>query len=97
MLRHIVLFKKKEELPQDAALEERVYIGLKRLDQVIDLIQSWRMSKNELIRPVCWDYVLESEFKTEEDLKAYLVHPEHLKLMDDIKYYFDIAAVDYYF
>jgi Stress responsive A/B Barrel Domain len=97
MLRHIVLFKKKAELPQDAALEERVYIGLKRLDQVIDLIQSWRMSKNELSRPVCWDYVLESEFKTEEDLKTYLIHPEHLKLMDDIKLYFDIAVVDYYF
>jgi hypothetical protein len=97
MLRHIVLFKKKQELSQDAALEDRVYVGLKHLDQVVDLIQSWRMSKNELVRPVCWDYVLESEFRTEEDLKAYLIHPDHLKLMDDIKYYFDIAVVDYYF
>ena len=59
MLRHIVLFKKKQELSRDAALEERVYVGLKHLDQVVDLIQSWRMSKNELVRPVCWDYVLE--------------------------------------
>ena len=97
MLRHIVLFKKKPELAQDLALEERVYVGLKRLDQVVDLIKSWRMSKNELSRPVCWDYVLESEFETEEDLKIYLIHPEHLKLMDDIKCYFDIAVVDYYF
>jgi hypothetical protein len=55
------------------------------------------MSKNELSRPVCWDYVLESDFETEEDLKTYLIHPEHLKLMDDIKCYFDIAVVDYYF
>lgn len=97
MLRHIVLFKKKPELAQDLALEERVYVGLKRLDRVVDLIKSWRMSKNELSRPVCWDYVLESEFETEEDLKTYLIHPEHLKLMDDIKCYFDIAVVDYYF
>ena len=97
MLRHIVLFKKKQGLSQDAALEDRVYVGLKHLDQVVDLIQSWRMSKNELVRPVCWDYVLESEFKTEEDLKAYLIHPEHLKLMDDIKYYFDIAVADYFY
>jgi hypothetical protein len=97
MLKHIVLFKKKVDLPQDLVLEERVYVGLKNLDQKIDLIQTWRMSKNELSRPACWDYVLESGFQTEEDLKSYLVHPDHLMLMDDIKYYFDIAAADYYF
>ena len=97
MLRHIVLFKKKPELEFNAALEDRVYLGMKKLDQAIALIKSWNMSKNELVRPVCWDYVLESDFETEADLKAYLIHPEHLKLMDDIKIYFDLAVVDYYF
>jgi len=43
-----------------------------------------------------YDLVLYSEFKKDEDLKAYAVHPEHLKVVDFMKeIVVSRASVDY--
>jgi hypothetical protein len=36
-------------------------------------------------RENAYDIVLTSDFKTEEDLKKYSIHPEHIKLVEFLK------------
>jgi hypothetical protein len=95
MLNHIVMFRRKAEVTADLALEKALTARMDGLVTQVPGILSWRLSANELDRPICWDWVLESSFDNVTGLNAYLLHPMHLALIADLKTYFEWAAVDY--
>lgn len=95
MLRHIVLFRRRPEVARDAAREADLVGRMAALGADIPAITAWRVAGNEMDRPICWDYVLESEVADAQALDAYLFHPLHQALVADLKPYFEWAAVDY--
>ncbi|RCW69578.1 Dabb family protein [Pseudorhodoferax soli] len=95
MIRHVVLFKRKAGADKDAHLEGALTERMAALGAHIPEIRHWRVAANELVRPISWDYVLESEVEDAQALDAYLLHPLHQALVADLKPYFDWAAVDY--
>ena len=95
MMRHIVLFRRKADVAKDDVLEEALAQRMAALGAQIPAIQKWVFAANELQRPICWDYVLESEVADAQALDAYLFHPLHQALVADLKPYFEWAAADY--
>lgn len=95
MIRHIVLFKRKADVEKDPVREKALAERMTALGAQIPVIRQWRVAANELVRPISWDYVLESEVETTQALDEYLLHPLHQALIADLKPYFDWAAVDY--
>lgn len=95
MLNHIVLFRRRKDVAPDAQLEASLLERMDVLGAQIDAIRTWRLSANEVDRPICWDYVLESSVADVDGLNAYLFHPLHQALIADLKPYFEWAAVDY--
>jgi Stress responsive A/B Barrel Domain len=95
MLNHIVLFRRKPDVPADPALEQALVARMDALGSQIPGVRGWRLSANELDRPICWGYVLESGFDNADALNTYLFHPLHQALVADLKAYFEWAAVDY--
>ncbi|MGX9936579.1 Dabb family protein [Advenella kashmirensis] len=95
MIRHIVLFRRKPIVPQNPELEQSLVQRMTDLGKQIEFIRRWRVSANEVLRPICWDYALESEVDDIESLNNYLVHPLHQSLISDLKSYFEWVAVDY--
>ena len=88
-------FRRKADAAPDAALEKALIQRMDALGTQIDVIRDWRLSANELERPICWGYVLESAVDDEQALNTYLFHPLHQALVADLKLYFEWAAVDY--
>ncbi|MEJ8850151.1 Dabb family protein [Variovorax rhizosphaerae] len=95
LMRHIVLFRRKSDVTKDAVLEKALTERMASLGAEIPVIQGWKFAANELSRPICWDYVLETEVADAEALDQYLFHPLHQALVADLKPYFEWAAVDY--
>lgn len=95
MIRHIVMFRRKPEVPQDQQLEQSLVQRMTGLGEQIEFIRHWRVSANEVSRPICWDYLLESEVDDIARLDDYLFHPLHQALIVDLKPYFEWVAVDY--
>lgn len=95
MMRHIVLFRRKPEVAKDEALEQALTDRMASLGKDIPQIRGWVFRANELQRPICWDYVLESEVADAQALNDYLFHPLHQALVADLKPYFEWAAADY--
>lgn len=95
MIRHVVLFRRKTGIQKDPAREGVLTERMAALGAQIPVIRHWRVAANELVRPISWDYVLESEVESAAALDEYLFHPLHQALLADLKPYFDWAAVDY--
>ncbi|RKJ99090.1 Dabb family protein [Alicycliphilus denitrificans] len=95
MIRHIVLFRRKADAPADAAREASLVERMANLGARIPVIRHWRVAANELVRPISWHYVLESEVDDAKALDEYLFHPLHQALVADLKTCFEWAAVDY--
>lgn len=95
MMRHIVLFRRKAGIEKNDTLEKALADRMAALGAEIPVIREWRVAANELSRPICWDYVLESEVDDAKALDEYLFHPLHQVLVADLKTYFEWAAVDY--
>lgn len=95
MMRHIVLFRRKADVEKNPALEQALAERMAALGAQIPAIRQWHFAANELQRPICWDYVLESEVDDAQALDAYLFHPLHQALVADLKPYFEWAAADY--
>lgn len=95
MIRHVVLFRKRADVAEDARLATGLADRMTALGGAIPVIRSWRVAANELQRPISWDYVLETEVDDAAALDAYLFHPLHQALIADLKPYFEWAAVDY--
>ncbi|MDP9651092.1 Dabb family protein [Paraburkholderia caledonica] len=97
MMKHIVLFRRLADVPRQPALEQELVARMSALNADIPFVREWRVSANELDRPICWDYVLESSFESREDLERYLPHPAHVSLIQALKAYFEWVACDYTF
>ncbi len=95
MMRHIVMFRRLPGVARNPELEERLIQWMRDLDQEIDFVRGWKVSANELDRPICWDYLLESSFDDAEAVQRYLPHPAHVALVTALKPYFEWVAVDY--
>lgn len=95
MMRHIVLFRRRADVAKDESLEHALADRMEALGAQIPVIQKWVFAANELARPICWDYVLESEVADAKALDEYLFHPLHQALVADLKPYFEWAAADY--
>lgn len=83
MVVHIVMFKFKEENK-----EFNIKMINKQLNDLVDSIdelESMEVGVDFNQSERAFDLSLYSTFKTKEDLKAYAVHPEHLKVVASIK------------
>ena len=99
MVKHIVLFKLKEELPatEKQAVMNQLKEAIEALPAKISVIRKIEVGLN--VNPAeAWDIALYSEFDSLEDVKTYAVHPDHVaagKLLADVK--LNRACVDYEF
>ena len=97
MVKHIVIFKLKEEIAQEEKLDimNRFKIAIESLPAKIPFIRKIEVGLN--INPAeSWHIALYSEFDSLEDVKAYATHPEHVaagKIIADAKE--NRACVDY--
>ena len=85
MVKHIVMWKL-EEVAEGNTREDNARLikqGLEALNGVIEGILTLEVGKN--INPKGFDLVLYSEFVSQEALKAYDQHPEHLKMREFIR------------
>ncbi len=83
MIVHIVMFKFSDE-NKSANLAEVT----KRLNALVELISELKKMEvgvNFTLSPRAFDLSLYSTFETKEDLEAYAIHPEHLKVVELIK------------
>ena len=95
MMRHIVMFRRLPGVDAQPELEGRLVARMRDLTAEIDFIRDWKVAANELDRPICWDYILESSFDDANAVARYLPHPAHQDLVADLKQYFEWVAVDY--
>lgn len=95
MMRHIVMFRRRADVDAQSGLEAELVERMHVLPEQIDFIRDWRVAANELDRPICWDYILESSFDDSAAVERYLPHPAHQALVKDLKQYFEWVAVDY--
>lgn len=99
MVKHIVLFKLKEELPatEKQAVMNQFKEAIEALPAKISVIRKIEVGLN--VNPAeAWDIALYSEFDSLEDVKTYAVHPDHVaagKLLANVK--LNRACVDYEF
>lgn len=79
MIHHIVLFKITEfddELDKQKKMEELKSI-FERQSIKIQAIKSYEVGMNINTSNYAYDVAINSTFKTMDDLKAYLIHPDH--------------------
>lgn len=99
MIKHIVLFKFKTDLPEAEKKQkmESIKCDLEALTKKVETLKKMEVGLN------CnpdekYDLALTSEFETMEGLKAYAVHPEHVKAGAAIREILEErACVDYEF
>lgn len=89
MVKHIVLFKLKDEVPAEEklAVMTKFKKAIEALPAKISVIRKVEVGLN--INPEeTWDIALYSEFDTLEDVKSYATHPCHVaasQILADIK------------
>lgn len=97
MVKHIVLFKLKENLSEEVKLHAMNAFkqAIEALPGKISTIRKVEVGLN--INPSeAWNIALYSEFDSLDDVKAYAVHPDHVaagKLLAEVKE--SRACVDY--
>ena len=87
MIRHIVLFKLKDfssEVEKNEALE-KVLINFRSLVGEIPQLRMYRVESDIMGTNSSYDVVIDSDFDTMEDLKAYQQHPAHQYAVDQNK------------
>jgi hypothetical protein len=97
MLKHIVLFKLKDEVPQNEKMRlmTKFKEAIENLPTKIPSIRKIEVGFNTNPKE-SWHIALYSEFDTLEDVKLYAIHPEHIaagKIIAEIKE--NRACVDY--
>ena len=95
MIVHIVMFRFKEE-NRDTNVEEAVS-RLNALVELIPTLNSMEVGVDFSRTERAFDMSLYSTFDSKEDLQAYAVHPEHLKVVEFIKAVtLESKVVDYF-
>jgi hypothetical protein len=98
MVRHIVMWKFKDEAEGKTKEENRRYIKerLEALPPVIPQIRKLEAGINFNTSAMAYDMALYTEFDTSEDLEIYQNHPEHRKVSDYVSKVREArAVVDY--
>ena len=82
MIRHIVMWKFKEEAEGCTKAENiaKVKAMLEALPEKIDFIREMQVNVNVNPKESMYDAVLLSTFDSLEDVERYRVHPEHKKI-----------------
>ncbi len=97
MIKHIVLFKFKNDLPEPDKKQklEAIKADLEALTEKVETLKNMEVGIN--FNPdEKYDLALTSEFESMEGLKAYATHPEHLKAGAVIREILEArACVDY--
>jgi len=83
MIVHIVMFKFKDENKDENLLV--VKGKLEELVSKIPTLNSMEVGINFAQEDRAFDISLYSTFSTKDDLRAYAIHPEHLKVVELIK------------
>lgn len=85
MVRHIILWKLKEEYAEDEKKELLIKIkkGLEDLKSEVSEIKEIQVHINGLDTSNA-DLMLESSFETAEKLAAYVIHPSHVKVAENL-------------
>jgi len=83
MIVHIVMFKFKEENKKENLLVAKS--KLEALLSQVPTLNSMEVGINFADEARAFDISLYSKFNTKDDLKAYAIHPEHLKVVEFIK------------
>ena len=94
------MWKIKEDVDGKTKIESSKIIKdmLESLKDKVEEIVELKAGVNILESDSSYDLVLDSKFKTNEDLNTYQKHPEHLKVGKDIaKYIESRVVVDYEF
>ncbi len=97
MIKHIVLFKFREDLPAAEKKTKLINIkaDLEALTSKVETLNKMEVGLN-VNADEEYDLALISEFNSMKDLKAYAVHPEHLKAAAAIREILEKrACVDY--
>jgi hypothetical protein len=85
MIRHIVLFKMKDEF-KDEQNQKKLASALAALKDTTDGYMTECETALDVVHAHnSYDVVLNSVFKSVEDVKKYAVHPEHVKILAYIK------------
>lgn len=99
MIKHIVLFKLADEAEGKSREDNAIIIKeqLESLKEIIPEIHSISVQINHTEADNSnYDIMLDSEFKSFQDLNTYATHPEHLRVGDYIKKTrISRAAIDY--
>lgn len=100
MIRHIVFWKLKETANGMTAKENakkliELFSSLNgKIEELVSIESGMDFNKSNQ----AWDFALNTVFKTKEDLDAYQVHPEHLKIVEFVRTVVsDRSVVDYEF
>ena len=97
MIKHVVLFKFKEDicLEKKEKLMREFRQDILSLTQVMDFIQAIEVGFN-INKDETWDICLSSSFESLEKLKEYSTHPQHLAAANKLKPYLSgRSCVDY--
>ena len=84
MVKHIILWQLKDELQgaEKDAVKQGIKEGLEGLQGVIPGLLEIKVNTNGLSSSNA-DVMLDSSFESEDALKAYAVHPAHVKVADE--------------
>ncbi len=83
MIKHIVMWKFKDEVAEADKLEMKRQ--LEALKGVVPSLIDIEIGLDVVGSDASKDMVLYSEFASLDDLKAYAVHPQHLKVVEFVK------------
>ena len=95
MIKHIVLFRFKDNQGKEEKVKKLKSI-IDDLEHKIPFIEHIEGGINFNTRDKAFDVALVSDFRSREDLEAYRIHPDHLKLIAFLKNYdYDLVVTDY--
>ncbi|MBF0171581.1 MAG: Dabb family protein [Nitrospinae bacterium] len=96
MIRHIVFFTFRPEVP--VAERERFADQLRRLKETVPEVRELTVAFDVGKKGNSFELALDSSFDSMEAVEAYAVHPDHVKILDEVKRLCAATAkVDYYY
>ncbi len=82
MVKHIVFFKLTDNSDKNKELVKKKLLSLK---EEVEVLQNIEVGLNFADEERAYDIALLTDFKNEEDLNSYAVHPYHLEVVKYVK------------
>jgi hypothetical protein len=98
MIKHIVMMRLVELDIREKEFQRRlIKEKLEALQRIVPSLISMEVGLNTSDRDIAFDLVLVSTFKDEAGLEAYLLHPEHILVLNYLRSLVkETAVTDYY-